>query len=467
MKKLLLIASVLATGVAMNASPTNINETNYQIVEQVETYSNVYNHIKCTVESSSMTAMNITTTSEKLLADNNIVSSGYIYMALTEYDNFNNNITSASSLEYVKEIEGYVILSVSQGVSTAYTGIAAAASMKSLNSYTIYWTDTLDIFEENYGIDATKVVYASYNESLSDVIVGITVFDDVDGDLTSSITIEDNGGYIAGQAGTYTIKLSATDSSDNKAYAYVSIIVIEDAAPTIVGTKLYTVSNSMTLNISTITETLSAVDFLGNDLTASIELLSDAYTNNSKVIDTHEVKYAVTDTLGKTTEFIVEVKVIDLNAPVFLYDETFTVYVAKGTTLSQVVYDELLLSSYELQSNTTAVKYDDSQVNYSKTGTYTIDFEEYAGTVRIATGTITVVVTGTPEGKLESAWLNLKFWFTDYKNQILTVLICAASFITCLVVHIIRNKTPKKPNNSKGKPTTKGKPATKKKPTKK
>ncbi len=291
---------------------------------------------------------------------------------------------------------------------------------------------------------ATKVVYASEAHSLTEVLEGITAWDDEDGDLTDRIEITDDGDYTPGAVGTYYVTISVTDDSGNTAKSIINVIVIDDHAPIITGTKSYTTSTTSSLNINTITGTLSAVDFLGNDITSSIKLVDDTYTPNSTTVDTYEIKYSVSDSRGETTEYIVEVKVIDLNAPVFLYDESFTIYVTKGTVLSDTIYDVLLIASNKLQTNTTAIKYDDSSVNYYKTGTYTIDFNEYADTVLINPyGVITVVVTGQAEGAIEAWWLNLKFWFTDYSNQILTGLICGASILVCVVVHVSRHKKPK------------------------
>lgn len=466
MKKLLLIASILATGTAITAAQANETQSNYEQVSSYTSYVNSYEHKLCTYTTTTISGSTYST----VLVDGNYVTSGYFYTQsilneseksklifyMVYYGKSSMMIEPSTALTFHSDTNDFSIFAI----DTTNLSSGGCFLFNLILDYDLYWTDDLSNLDTNETEpevedgptittdNATKIVYASENQTLSEVLSGITAYDDVDGDLTSSIIIENDGEFIVGSPGTYTVKISVSDSSENTAYANITVIVVDDHAPVINGTKSYTSSPTSTLNVETIKSTLTAVDFLGTSLTSSIELISDEYSSNATTPSStpYEIVFSVEDYRGITTEYTVEVKVIDIDAPIFVYDDTFTVYVSKGTTLSYSIYDEILLASYDLNVATTGIKYDDNQVNYNKTGTYTIDFDEYAGDVRVGTGTITVVVTGETEGWLESTWLNVKFWFTDYQNQILTALFVGGSFLVCLVVYFI-----KKPKNSKRK----------------
>ena len=121
---------------------------------------------------------------------------------------------------------------------------------------------------------------------------GATALDNVDGDLTSSISI--SGSVNTAVAGTYILTYSVTDSSGNNASVNRTVNVIADTTPPVI-----TLNGSSVIDINvgdSYTELgATATDNVDGDLTSSIVISGSV---NTAVAGTYIINYSVSDAAG-------------------------------------------------------------------------------------------------------------------------------------------------------------------------
>ncbi len=147
---------------------------------------------------------------------------------------------------------------------------------------------------------------------------GLVAFDDVDGDISSSITVFSDG-YTVNRAvlGEYPVEFRVTDSSQNTACFIVYVVVVDTTAPVISGPSAYAVKETLLTPLSSFLGPLSATDNYYGNLTASIIVSNDGYSANYNIRGTYQVLFGVTDGSGNVGTFAVTVTVEDGIPPVF------------------------------------------------------------------------------------------------------------------------------------------------------
>jgi len=164
----------------------------------------------------------------------------------------------------------------------------------------------------------TVFVKAYYEDiTLQDIIDShIVVYDDIDGEITSSIEVVQDP-YTANRftVGEYTVDLKATDSSGNYATFQLVIIVNDDADPTITGPSDFTINVDDSPSIETIVaENYEAND--GHDGIIDIIIESDEYTEHKLILGEYEVELATIDSSGNYVNRVVTIHVVDTSSPV-------------------------------------------------------------------------------------------------------------------------------------------------------
>ena len=169
------------------------------------------------------------------------------------------------------------------------------------------WCD-LGTLSETTAPSITLTGAPSINLSLGDTFTdpGATASDDVDGDLTSSISI--SGSVDTSTAGTYVITYSVTDTAGNTTTLtrtiVVSAVLVVRAAPSI------TLEGETTINLTkgdtSFTDPgATASDDVDGDLTSSIQIDGSFYwypiNNVLAVARTYFITYLVTNTAGYST----------------------------------------------------------------------------------------------------------------------------------------------------------------------
>jgi P2-related tail formation protein len=224
----------------------------------------------------------------------------------------------------------------------------------------------------------------------------ISAWDNVDGDLTSSIyVITDN--YTANMSvlGSHTVTLGVTDSSSNESTFQFTVNVVDITNPVITGnsTKVQ-VSYTQTFNISSFKSTLVASDNYDTLSNTDIVVKTDGYTANKTNLGTYSIVFEVTDSSGNKATFTKQVEVIDDIAPMFSGPTSITKPTESILTVNDIKGD--ITASDVKDGNRTSyitVKEDNYTGYGDRVGSYTIIFEVADTKGNIATHTVTVSVT--------------------------------------------------------------------------
>ncbi|ETR68062.1 MAG: hypothetical protein OMM_04787 [Candidatus Magnetoglobus multicellularis str. Araruama] len=141
--------------------------------------------------------------------------------------------------------------------------------------------------------------------------LGATATDRVDGDLSSTISIQNN--ITDNLPGTYQVRYEIKDSSDNWTYVLRDVLV-QDTTPPIIQ-----LSGPSQVSIEVFSDYVDSgatvTDNYDEEYTLSLKDAIHNFDNQS--LGTYEVKYKVSDSMGNTSATVVRtVRVIDTTKPV-------------------------------------------------------------------------------------------------------------------------------------------------------
>lgn len=201
----------------------------------------------------------------------------------------------------------------------------------------------------------------------------MSVSDNYDSDLV--ITLK-NDSFTGNEQtkGTYTITYSAVDSSENVAVdKIVTVYVVDDIAPVInVPNDTITVSTSKNLSWEETLEGVTVTDNVDGNLTSSIVKSEDTYANNRYFLGTYKRVIQVADSSGNIAQATINIKVVDLDAPV--------IYVQNRLLAIDVVLTEDQLANAIAQVN---------NINYQS---YSFTTNDYLGNEAVE-GTYATAIT--------------------------------------------------------------------------
>lgn len=327
--------------------------------------------------------------------DNAYVKSGYYFIDEYEISYFERLQIASDYSSLVTEVgyfydkDQYVLPEVCQsgyiikvGGSTEYVAVDNRGDCwsylfyPSTNYRYLFYSEQLES-APNFDGMFFKDVFTSEGLNIDDILKGVTANDEVDGDLTSSIVvIEDNYTSNKNIAGSYTIKLSVSDSAGNVAYAAIIVRVIDDYPPIISGDKSYKSSYTMKIDLDVIKSNLNAVDYMGLDISSAIVISEDNYSSNYNIVGVHSIIFSVTDGLGKSSNIEVLIDVVDVVPPYFSFDDSFTVYVEVGVILTD---EDLIFIGADMKGYTSSFNIDNSIINHgvdtSISALYAVDVE--------------------------------------------------------------------------------------------
>ena len=163
-------------------------------------------------------------------------------------------------------------------------------------------------------------------------ILGLSVVDNVDGDITKNVTIDTD--FNPNVPGVYEVKVTATDAAGNTSTETYKITVEDKVAPVIEG-KDATVEHGTIIPIKEILG-LKVTDNIDGDITDKANIETDY---NPFVAGTYEVKVTVTDEAGnkseKTFTIIVE-EAPDTEVPV-IEGKDATVEFGTDTSVAEIL----------------------------------------------------------------------------------------------------------------------------------
>ena len=201
--------------------------------------------------------------------------------------------------------------------------------------------DNLYIFSDNYSINKTKVgtykiivsCYDNSGNNSTPYILEINVIDDIkpviegnkiyttylsnpitinelknklisidnhDGNITHKINIhENNYSSNTDKIGVYYISFIVNDDSNNISDIFkIEITLIDDVLPTIDGVNYYNVLTSEKISITSITNSLNAIDNVDGDISYNLVLNENDYSDNYIIPGTYYLSYYVCDKSG-------------------------------------------------------------------------------------------------------------------------------------------------------------------------
>ena len=154
----------------------------------------------------------------------------------------------------------------------------------------------------------------------SAILAGVKAVDDVDGDITSSITVlQDTYTSHKNTVGTWDLLLSVSDSSQNESQFRIYIEVKDYDKPVASGQLTFNVDSTDSYDLSHFLVLADITDNYDGNMTNRIVVSSDGYTGYETVRGTHKVVCSATDTSGNRLDFTITINVtyIDQDAPVF------------------------------------------------------------------------------------------------------------------------------------------------------
>ncbi|MFD4704749.1 immunoglobulin-like domain-containing protein [Gottfriedia sp. NPDC058432] len=236
-----------------------------------------------------------------------------------------------------------------------------------------------------FTLDKTKPIFSGAADtsiqvgSSFDSKSGVTVTDNVDGDLTSKIQV--SGSVDNQKPGEYQLVYSATDDAGNTATSIRKITVIDSTKPVIYGTA------DKKLNINSQFDSMagvSAVDNVDGDLTKSIKI---AGIVDTKKKGTYTLTYTVSDKAVNKITVERTITVIDNIKPV--------IYGAVNKTINiNTNFNPLtgVTATDNVDGSLTKLIKVTGTVNTKKIGTYTLTYTvtDYSGNRMVLTRKITV-----------------------------------------------------------------------------
>ncbi|MCD4826984.1 MAG: hypothetical protein K8Q99_04325 [Acholeplasmataceae bacterium] len=261
---------------------------------------------------------------------------------------------------------------------------------------------TMDVFKltinKREGISGQENFVTNVDDAkaLSYFTAYFEAWDNVDGDLTSSIyVVTDN--YTANKSvlGAHSVTLGVSDSNNNESTFEFIINVVDITNPVISGnTTKATISYTQTYNISAFRSTLVATDNHSSLINSDIVIKSDSYTANKTNLGTYTIVFEVTDDSGNTGTFTKQVEVIDDIAPMFSGPTTITKPTGSILTVADIK-SELSASDVKDGNRTSSItiQTDNYTGHGDRVGSYTVIFAVTDTKGNTATHTVTVNVT--------------------------------------------------------------------------
>lgn len=222
-----------------------------------------------------------------------------------------------------------------------------------------------DVKPEIYGLNLFNS-YLSSPLSLTYLKQQLTVLDNYDGNISSSLTIiDDTYSPNINNKGTYYISFNATDSSNNTSENFkISITNIDDLSPTIIGPSSlkYSIDNKPT--IDNILSEYTVVDNIDNNLT--IEIIEDTYSSSFSTGTYYISLSAIDSQSNKSVPFTIKIEIVDLLLN--LNEISISLPTSKNYTLDEINKIINFTQSYNIIQNTYSP-------NYNTEGNYIIEYQ--------------------------------------------------------------------------------------------
>ena len=186
-------------------------------------------------------------------------------------------------------------------------------------------------------------------KTLDDIKALYSVTDNYDTSL--SIAVDSQSPTFDGtKVGTYTLVLSATDTSGHKVTKNVTVNIIDDVAPVFSGSTSVVSNNATGLTLSEVKTRCEIIATDAIDGAVDVTIKSETLTGNANKVGNYEVIYQATDASGNTAEFKVSISIVDNIPPVFYIDESI-IYAANNISMTSVDLCNLMVATCEIDAS--------------------------------------------------------------------------------------------------------------------
>ena len=172
------------------------------------------------------------------------------------------------------------------------------------------------------------------------ILAGVVAIDDVDGDITNTITVlEDTYSSNKNKVGVWSILLEATDSSNNSSQFRIYIEVKDTDKPVVNGQLTYNVDSTDDHPLSYFLTSADVTDNYDGNMTSRIVVTSDPYTNHETTSGTYKVICYATDSSNNRLDFTITINVtyIDQFAPTFTGTFSYNTDKNHPITIAQIL----------------------------------------------------------------------------------------------------------------------------------
>lgn len=168
--------------------------------------------------------------------------------------------------------------------------------------------------------ETIKAVYPSAY-SPEAIRMMLSASDNYDGDISMDIElVSDEYTPNKNQIGVYEMVFGVEDSSGNWTETTINVEVVDETAPIITGTDSISVGYDYLIVPTIVKQGLSVIDDYDGDLSDSLSLVFDDYTENSGTLGNHQMRFSVTDSSGNESTKTVTITVIDEIGPLVYFD---------------------------------------------------------------------------------------------------------------------------------------------------
>lgn len=391
MKKIVMILmfALVFSGVSIVSAETYSDSLpggkNYINPDNVETDTNIFNSIE-SIKVLPNQMYTFTIPDQDLLGDID-----YVYLAgETTYISYDmdtilepgygcivdNGVISCTFTTSSLETSVDIIVNASQiGLFYSYYGLENFQLEEGpiFTGYEQYVAPSVDLGEPEFSGSGGFIT--SYETvTLLDSIISnhIVAIDAVDGDLSEFILVETDE-YTGNEQiiGSYDVLLSVTDSSNNKAFFSLTIIVKDEINPYFTGDTIIPVDVEAGMLVDDVISTyISYGDDYNNDVV--LEKLSDLYTGNESILGDYAIELRVTDQSGNEVIKQFTIQVTDYLAPNVTSTLMFNKNIDDSVSLSDILDDLVVTDNYD-QSPTVVVTTNGYTGNEFTVGTYFVD----------------------------------------------------------------------------------------------
>jgi len=229
---------------------------------------------------------------------------------------------------------------------------------------------------------------------LSEITSSIVALDAIDGNVSANVTVLSDG-YTANMStlGEYVVQYSVEDQSDNVTTFDILVKVVDITDPIISGTNEIILPYPNTLSIAAIQSQLFASDNVDGEITGNIALKSDDYTLNNAVLGFYEVVFTVSDSSGNSSDYLVEVYVVDQADPIFSGPSSFTIGYGSSLSIDDILLSQTVEDDYDHDLTAEIVIFSDNYTpNVRQLGMYPVVFKVTDSSGNTAEKTIIVEI---------------------------------------------------------------------------